>query len=71
MITYTIYENPTDYPGKFVLKRFTVKDFNPVPDKQPIAVVDDLEAARAELPEGLINYGRHEKDEKQIVETWI
>ncbi len=68
MYLYTIYRNPSDYPGKFVVRRFWLE----TPDPEPLAVVDTLEEAREAVPpEADHNIGREPGDEPQIVETWI
>ncbi len=69
---YVIYDSPLDYPGKHVLRRWTVIPMELAPDPEPLAVVDTLEEARTALPvDGLVNIGRYLEDEPQIVEVWI
>lgn len=70
---YTIYKNPTDYPGKFVVRRWSVgnKDGVPTPDKEPTIVTDDLEKARGVIPFGYNMFLRNEDDDPKIVETWL
>lgn len=72
--TYTIYFNPRDFPGRYVVREFFVASatgFSPIPNPTPLAVVDTLEQARAALPPGLANINRYIEDEPQIVETWL
>lgn len=70
---FTIYDDPTDHPGKFVVRRWWL-DFpggEPFKDTEPTAVVPTLEEARAAVPEGMYRLSRLPNDEPQIVETWI
>ncbi len=73
---YAIYENPSDYPGSFVVRRWVMRF--PLtagraahPDRQPHALCGSLAEARAALPAGLVNIGRRPQDDAVIVEVWI
>jgi hypothetical protein len=66
---YTVYENPFDYPGKFVVRRFEV--FTGATDPNPLIVCDTLEEVRAVLPPGLVCLPRHPDDDPVILETWL
>lgn len=70
MILYTIYKNPLDYPGKFVVRRWLVGP-SVIHSKELVAVVDSLEDARKAIPEGLIVTPRDADDDRVIVETWV
>lgn len=67
---WVIYDHPSDFPDKFVARRFYV-------GPKVILASDDfvssetLHGVRALLPDGLHNRGRHQHDESQIVETWV
>lgn len=67
MTVYTIYRNPSDFPGKFVARKF--EDL--VPDNRPTVVENILEEARAKLPKGLFWTNRADNDDPSIVEVWI
>ena len=67
---WTIYESPRDYPGRFVVRGWTVQR-EPVPDELPTAVVDTLAAARRHVPVGLFRLDRDPDDDPTIVETWL
>ena len=69
---WTVYDNPTDYPGKFVARRFDVDASGPKPSAS-IIVMDDLDKLRdvLEFELGLVKLMRNEGDEPQIVETWL
>jgi hypothetical protein len=45
-VIYVIYKDPTDYPDKYVLRRW----IGLKPDADPIAVTDTLKAARELVP---------------------
>jgi hypothetical protein len=69
---WTVYDNPTDYPGKFVARRFDVDGSGPKPTAS-IIIMEDLEALRdvLQFELGLVKLMRNEGDEPQIVETWL
>lgn len=67
---FTVYENPKDYPGKFVIRRWIGMD----PDREPVAVGDTLAEVRAKLKElnpFLVRLERDQFDDPVILETWI
>lgn len=66
---FVIYERPRDYPDKFVVRRFRIVPGKIIPDDN-VAVFNTLDEAREFIPYHLINIGRQEKDEPQIVEVW-
>lgn len=70
---WTIYENPSDYPGKFVVRKCVVHqgELEPRQARNPKSVCDTLEEARGAIPLWLVNLGRKEQDDPCIVETWI
>lgn len=67
---WTITENPSDHPGKFVARLWLVEG-RVIAATTDIHIADDLKAVRAMLPGGLINIGRQPEDDPVIVETWI
>lgn len=67
---WIVYDSPTDYPGVFVARKWRI-----VPGDLPmlsseVITATSLPAMRAALPLGLVNIGRMEADEAQIVEVW-
>lgn len=72
---WVIYNNPRDYPDKFVVRRRVILDQDGVifdiPDPEPLIVTGNLEEARAAIPEDTCNLGRFDADEPQILEVWI
>lgn len=67
---WTITENPSDHPGKFVARIWLVEG-RIVAATTGTYIADDLETVRAMLPAGLINIGRQPEDDPVIVESWI
>lgn len=67
---WVIYENPSDYPGRFVLRKTTVEK-GKMFICQNCTTYDTLEAARAAVPGNLANIGRMEQDDPCIVEVWV
>ena len=69
---YTIYYDALDYPGMYVVRKWIV-DSGPLPQPDVLigAPVKSLDAARAQVPAGLICLPHTPGDERQIVETWF
>jgi hypothetical protein len=68
---WTIYFNPSDYPGLYVTRRFDIiRGSGPEPD-ETVFIGATLEGARRAIPTGATNVGREPDDEPQIVETWL
>lgn len=67
MYLYVVYKHPTDYPGKFVLRRW----WNDKPEKKPMLVADTLEEARTKIPKWAIRLAKPENEDPVILETWI
>lgn len=66
---WVIYENPRDFPGKWVVRRWV----GLAPDKDAAAVADSLESARSAVP-GIAFRDRIERmpgDDPAIVEVWL
>lgn len=68
---FTIYRNPSDYPGCFVVRESIVEPMRTVMREPPRAVVLSLEEARARVPRGLICMTRADEDDPVIVEVWF
>lgn len=70
---YVIYKNPSDYPDKFVVRKWTTCGGcgEPVPDEDPIIVTDDVQAARDTMPKGLGAFAPQEGDAPCILEVWF
>jgi hypothetical protein len=65
---WTVYENPTDYPGKFVARLFdgTTPTAN-------VIIADDLETIRdmMRFKYGMVKLMRSPCDDPKIVEVWL
>jgi hypothetical protein len=71
---FTVYENPRDYPGRFVVRRFEVSADTVQPDALAVVIANTLDQARAAIRRehpGAIRLPRADGDEPQIVESWI
>lgn len=68
--TWTIYFNPKDHPGKYVVRRFEIGKALTRPTND-MFVADTLDEARALLPIGLLCFKRDLSDDPVIVETWL
>ncbi len=68
---YCIYWDPSDYPKRFVVRRWSInEDGEPIPDPECI-VRTRLTGARKVIPPGFVRIGRDKRDDKTIVEVWI
>lgn len=69
---FTIYSNPADYPGSFVVRALAIVAGGETRlDAEPLAVTKTLDEARAAVPDGLWRFVRSPEDEPQIVESWL
>lgn len=68
---YTIYFNPFDFPGDYVVKKWEIGANDMYQDLGFIKITKTLAEARQKLPKGLVNLGREVGDDPVIVESWI
>jgi hypothetical protein len=73
---WVIYENPSDYPGKFVARwwQLAVLPSEPGAVYVPTSekhVEDTLDAVRARIGSGFAYFARMPGDDPVIVEVWI
>lgn len=68
---FVIYQNPRDYPGKYVVRAWDIGSATISPEMEPRHVSDSIEGARDSLPPGLMKLDRAPFDDEVIVETWI
>lgn len=69
---FTVYENPRDFPGQYVARRFVIEASGPKPDPEPLIVSNLLGAIRAEMyRRGLVCLTRADNDDPCIVEVWL
>ena len=68
---FVIYENPADYPDKFVCRRWVVKsDGASVPDGH-CWVAPTLAVARERVPPGCYRLDHQPGEDPCILETWL
>jgi len=70
---YTIYKDPSDYPGMYVVREFRIVrgSLDPVAAKAPMIVTPKIQEARARIPFGCVPIMRRPEDDPCIVETWL
>lgn len=68
---YVVYHNPTDHPGKWVVRRQRLFGNQIIADCRARVVADSLDEARPFIPVGLTNIGRLAQDDLAIHEVWI
>lgn len=64
---FVVYENPLDYPGKLVVRRWLGLEADPI----PLAVTDSLALARNVIPDYCVPIGIYPNDDPVIKEVWI
>jgi len=69
MDIYTVYFNPSDYPGKYVVRVTTIVGARGIVGDP--GVFDSLENARECIPQSLMRMDRLPEDDPVIVEVWI
>ena len=67
---WVIYESPSDYPGKVVVRRQHATH-GAVDIDLEAWVFDTLAEARKAIPPDLQNSGRYDTDDPAVVEVWI
>lgn len=68
---WTVYENPSDYPGLFVARMWIVtRQPEPVPT-DVVFTGPTLLSVRGKIPAGLHCIPRQPLDDVTIVETWF
>jgi hypothetical protein len=69
---WTVYDNPSDYPGKFVARLFTITKAGPKPTEN-IIICDTLEMIRTIMltQMHLTLLTRFPDDDPKIVEVWL
>ncbi len=68
---WTVYDNPSDYPGQFVARRFIITGPAGPFATGEMFTADTLEEIRAMIPQGLFRMEPWQGDDIKIVETWI
>ena len=68
---FTVYFDPSDYPGKYVVRGSTVLTEGALTDVEPLVVVDTYDEACAAIPPGLWQLMRSPDDDIVVVEVWL
>lgn len=71
LVVWVVFERPSDFPNKFVVRRQGATKTGVIAEAAPFAVVDTLEEAREAVPRHLFRLDRHPEDVPCLVETWI
>ena len=67
VVFYVLYENPPDFPLKFVIRCWR----NQTPDPKPMCVCTNLPEAMLHLPKKVLCVGRNMGDPPIIKDVWI
>jgi len=72
---FTVYQNTSDFPGWFVVRRSVVTAEGATMDPEPFMLGRSLNDCRGAImdarPQGLVCMHRAEGDDPVIVETWL
>lgn len=68
LLVWAITENPKDYPGKYVARPWSTREFKAL---RYHLKADTLDGLREMLPFGLSQIQRDGSDDAVIVETWV
>ncbi len=72
VVMFVIYDSPSDYPGKYVVRRWCIAPGGEVrPDADPTATTYTLRQARSKIPSHYKRMARHPYDDACIVEVWL
>jgi hypothetical protein len=75
MKQYVLYKNPSDYPGKFVLREWHIVhgNPNPVPVDKPVMIEDNVDSIQKlmDANPNLYWLQRSKDDDPCILGTWI
>lgn len=68
----TVYFNPSDFPGLYVVRKFRVEGLDKVfVDAEPLGTAETLQEVRKLIPPTFFKIGRNPNDDPVIVEVWI
>lgn len=72
MTQYCIYKSPSDYPGQFVVRKWTIGAGTLTPSMEPHGIYDTLDEARESIPlTHRVCVQRSPEDDPVILETWL
>ena len=67
----TVYENPNDYPGKFVARIYNVGTDKQVETLPFVVVKDTYAELRKAIPAGFVKIAPNKNDDPNILEIWL
>lgn len=70
MHIFVIYFNPSDYPGRYVLRQWII-DSNQIIPTTNVHIEDTIKKVRKHLPKDVSIIVKNDMDDPCIVETWI
>lgn len=70
MVQWVVYDHPTDFPDKWVMRAFKVVGEKIQPTNMAWAF-DTLNEIHTMIPEGCARVQRHVLDDPKIYEVWI
>lgn len=70
LITWAVYCNPRDFPGRFVVREWMASDGQVIPGRL-LGVTDTLEQARSLIPAGAVRMEPRPGGDPVICEEWI
>ena len=74
LIIWVIYKHPSDYPNKYVARKWTKPTDSKKRTLLPTEIkliADSIEEIRSKLPKFLTRFERDISDDPCIVETWM
>lgn len=72
MNAYVVTFNPSDFPGKYVVRRHEfVSALEPMVPKEAVAIAGDIKTARGAVPTGCLCFEPDPADDPVIVEYWV
>jgi hypothetical protein len=70
----TLFWNLPAYPGRYLVRGFSVEGGLIVPDRLAAVITssfEDAQSAARDLSTGKYHLARHIRDQKHVVETWV
>ena len=70
MPMWTVYSSPSDFPGKFVVRKHEIRSGSHHPTAEHF-VADTIEEVREHIPGWAIRFEREPADAPVIAEVWV
>jgi len=70
MPMWTVYANPSDFPGKFVVRKHEIREGANRPTAEHF-VGDTIDEVREHIPGWAIRFEREPGDDPVIAEVWL